>query len=510
MIALAVFALSSTAAGASDIYVAQAASGANTGIDCANAYALTFFNSSSNWGSGAGQIGPGATVHLCGTFSSTAKAQGSGSSGSPITIRFEAGANFTAPTWGGSYALGSDSALSYLVIDGGSNGLIQTTDNGTSLDYQNNDIGISFSSAASCQNCEIKNMAVGPMYVRTGTVDQGGQGSTGIDVWQSSNVSIHNNTLHDAKVMIGVQYAAGTSGIQVYSNTAYNCDHGVAIGGQHANATLANAVVHDNTIHDFVMWDDTSPNSSNHHDGVHVWADGAAGSNIQINGLQVYNNYIYGDFGATATAGIYVEEEGGSGEVITGTEVFNNVVNNSSAHAPCCGLIYIKGMDAGGQPNPQVYNNTLVDGTNSSNTAQFQGAGVTGALFKNNILSQGAIMVDVNDGAALASGGSNNNAFQSGANFIYNNGWISYASWQTNAGGIDAGSTTGNPYLSGSFTLQGLSSAVGLGANLTPLGITALDSDKAGAPRPPTGAWDAGAYRFAGPVAPTGLSVIVH
>src|SRR6202040_1977163 len=62
------------AAAASGIFIAQNAAGAANGADCADAYAYAFFNNSANWGSGANQIGPGTTIHLCGTFSMSAGA----------------------------------------------------------------------------------------------------------------------------------------------------------------------------------------------------------------------------------------------------------------------------------------------------------------------------------------------------------------------------------------------------------------------------------------------------
>src|ERR1039457_1697549 len=67
--------------------------------------------------------------------------------------------------------------------------------------------------------------------------------------------------------------------------------------------------------------------------------------------------------------------------------------------------------------------------------------------------------------------------------------------WQT-ASGTDAGSVTGEPTLSGSYTPQVGSSAIGIGSNLTGLcsTIPALCKDKAGLARPPSGPWDAGAY----------------
>src|ERR1700693_3618937 len=54
-----------------NIYLAQSALGSANGADCNDAYSYSFFNSSGNWGTGGAQIGPGTTVHLCGTFTGT-------------------------------------------------------------------------------------------------------------------------------------------------------------------------------------------------------------------------------------------------------------------------------------------------------------------------------------------------------------------------------------------------------------------------------------------------------
>jgi hypothetical protein len=90
-------------------------------------------------------------------------------------------------------------------------------------------------------------------------------------------------------------------------------------------------------------------------------------------------------------------------------------------------------------------------------------------------------------------------------------GFCTYDGWKNL--GYDVHSTTGDPKLSGTY-FPGLdSSAIGLGENLTNLGITALNSDKAGNPRPSTGPWDIGAYEYVpggdttAPAAPTGLTV---
>ena len=57
------------------VYVAQTASGSDSGVDCANAHALDWFSAAANWTTteaSDGLVGPGDTVHLCGTFTGTA------------------------------------------------------------------------------------------------------------------------------------------------------------------------------------------------------------------------------------------------------------------------------------------------------------------------------------------------------------------------------------------------------------------------------------------------------
>src|SRR5580704_1228474 len=96
MVAIGMAAMCELASGSvANVYIAQTAAGSANGSSCANAYAVTFFNTSSNWGSGASQIGPGTTVDLCGTITTELTAHGSGTSGSPITISFQSTAQIS-------------------------------------------------------------------------------------------------------------------------------------------------------------------------------------------------------------------------------------------------------------------------------------------------------------------------------------------------------------------------------------------------------------------------------
>src|SRR4051812_41145129 len=107
---------------AKDIYIAQNAAGVNSGADCAAAHPASWFNTASSWGMGTAQIGPGDTVHVCGTITGSANGtvltfQGSGLSGAPITLWFESGAVIQAPFCSGAGCIIANNR-SYIVIDG--------------------------------------------------------------------------------------------------------------------------------------------------------------------------------------------------------------------------------------------------------------------------------------------------------------------------------------------------------------------------------------------------------
>ena len=103
LVALVLSGLAATGASAqaSNVYITQ--DGGGNGVCSSNVHNPAWFNNSANWGNSSSQIGPGTTVHLCGTFNAPAGAnsylrfQGSGTSGNPITLLFETGAIVQAP-----------------------------------------------------------------------------------------------------------------------------------------------------------------------------------------------------------------------------------------------------------------------------------------------------------------------------------------------------------------------------------------------------------------------------
>lgn len=510
---------------ASDIYVAQNAAGGNTGADCADAHAATWFNTQASWGGGSGQISPGTTVHVCGTFVEPAGMtgvfvfRGSGSAGNPITLLFESGAALTAPYWGGqgSSAVIQASGLSYLTVDGGTNGLITATANGTSLaNHQDTGTGVSFVNVA---NSEVKNLHITNLYVHTKVPDDpnGGSDTYAIYWYGGSNIAIDNNQFNDVASGVWYGYPGGTTSSNIAigpGNVGFNSNHPYTIGGGNTNAILNGTnLVHDNVAHDFVNWD--TSNDAFHHDGIFIFA---VSSGDSISGLQIYNNYIYGDTGFNGTAAIFLDNEDGCST--TAPKIFNNVLT-SSGSTDAWGNSFI---DLWASPGAIVANNTVVGSSNALGVGfEIVDSAPTTAILKNNIFSTLNVAIYLNSGTLSPLHASDYNNFYNNAEIAQLHAGANYnllTTWQAASSG-DSHSQAGDPKLNASSAppyqfADGSSAAFQTGANLGSLGIAALALDKAGNSRPLTSppSWTIGAYSAAGnsptPDAPSGLSAAVQ
>lgn len=170
-------------------------------------------------------------------------------------------------------------------------------------------------------------------------------------------------------------------------------------------------------------------------------------------------------------------------------------------------------------------NNTIIGGNNGfGNGSCLYAEGVTGATIENNLLSNCPVLMWGVNGSTYTA--LNNNVYQ---NSPLSNSWqiggsaggggsvySSLASWQSATGAEgNSKATSGSLNLSPTFQPLSGSLAIGAGANLTSLGITALDTAKGGTPRPASGAWDAGAYAFnsgtsSAPAPPTNLKAVAQ
>ena len=499
-----------------NIYIAQNAAGANSGADCADAHSAAWFNTSANWGSGATQIGPGDTVHLCGTFaaatanSSMLTVQGSGSSGSPITILFESGAVLTSPSWGNNGAINVN-GKQYITINGdtsgGRQGVIRNTAAGTSAGNATlTTRGISCSSGSSggCHHLIVKNITIGPIYIHVPNATNIDQANTNaIQCWPCDNVTIDNVLAHDAGWMVN----ANGNNLTLSNSDLYNFDHGIAFG---PGSNVGGLTVVGNHFHDMANWD-TGSADAYHHDYIHIWATG-----VTFTGGNIYNNTFDGDSGTCCTtAHIFLEDR------VTNLHVFNNVFITPPGRT--INILWPEGNSPRGLNNA-FYNNYIDAGSAGGDSGMFS-RNQDGLIVINNYWRQGATMISLQSSAPASI---NNNMYEQPGSWGYGSTDTgSFATWK---GLLPAGSgqdsasqfdTAASTNMDGTGHPQAGSAAIGAAQNLSALCAKnggslpdALCADAAGASRPASGAWDIGAYQLgssaSAPTPPSALTAIVQ
>lgn len=491
-----------------NVYIAQNSSGGGNGSDCADALSIGSLS--------GGDWVPGNTIHLCGTITSTLTAQGSGSTGSPVTVLFEAGASITVPACGTNGCINL-AGSSYVVIDGGGTtpcgyvggldvpcgGTIAATQSGTGMGNAES-IGIY---AMGASNIEIRNLNIANMYVHSGSGnDVAPNLYYGIHV-SGSNILVHHCVIHDANADIVGE--AGTTNSEFSHNHMYNSNWNVFLSGPTGNTpnSITQIKVHDNDMHDYANWDTTSDRY--HHDGVIV-----AGNSNLANGasyISIYNNYIHGSISSCSsncgTAFIFVND---ANHVAT----FNNVIVAGQNQFFYNGLIFYWSPGTL-QSGSLIANNTVIGGTQSSGGC-ISIRGDAGMIFRNNVVSNCQTLMTVSPATAFSS--VSNNVYQnssfSGVISGLPSALNSLTAWLSLLGDTTSQSITTSLNLGANFVPLPSSAAVGKGANLTSIGVAALDSDKAGIQRSGSGAWDVGAYQSGGnaqrPAPPTGLTVSVQ
>lgn len=470
------------------IYVSQTVQGTGDGSTAANAQSLAWLNNAANWDNGTGTVQPGTTVYLVGTFTNELTVGGSGTPGNPITIYFEPNANFIAPYWpqqwwgGGAITI---NAKNYIIIDGGSNGVIQATQNGTALAYQTNSVGVG---AASASFLTVRNLTIKNMYVRTSTTDTAG-GGEGVQndcteaPYYITGFTVTNCTILQAATGIDCDYGAGCSNYTFIANNISGCNWGGRCGDRNSTSTMTNLVVANNTINTFTNWNDPV-NDIYHHNGFYGWAE----SGGVLNGVYVYGNTIGPNFGGQyCTAGVFF-----SGQV-KNVLVYNNLFLCNPGDGPSNGLI-TEGFN-NGYGGAQIYNNTFIGG--GAYAAINIGSGNNIYTVENNlafnctfVLDNGAanstLVADYNIGYDLVPGQGYSQSSTSSSSFQ------TFAQWQSL--GYDLHGSTNNPNLNASYIPQPPSSAIGAGTNLQSI----FSSDALGTLRPATlSGWTIGAYQTA-------------
>lgn len=508
---------------ANAVFLANASAGGNTGADCANAKAATYFNSAGNWSASPTgiQIGPDTTIHLCGVITGTTSSnglttQGAGSSGHPVIVIFESGASLQAPAWGTFSTNPTGGAIvvqnQWITIDLSTNGLIENTLNGTSgASCPSGSCNIHVVSAGvyiSASNVIVQASGgqIGPIFTRTACAATTQDAATfavfidGNTGGALTNITVNGIIGPDAQnTLTASAGSSGLSNISFLNNTLYHASAEIVVAAGGGAGTASNVTISGNNIYDnYVWWD---PADNDHLNGMHLFA---AAAGTALTGLVVSNNYIHGDFGGVTcggggshtTAFMFIESTGGGTD--TNPLIYNNLLVSGTGDDPSDGLL---NPGDSGTTGAKIYNNTFIGANDGSGYCVIIDGTFT---FKNNLCSGLAYAIYLGGAGVSQITASDFNLFyQNLLGFNAGAGAISFASWNALSGTPDVNSVNGsNPNLSASFIPTGTSPTLA-GTNLTSLGVAGLDLDKAGLARPSSGAWYIGAYNFAGTTSPT-------
>jgi hypothetical protein len=254
-----------------------------------------------------------------------------------------------------------------------------------------------------------------------------------------------------------------------------------------------------------------------HFDGVFF---AATNSSTQFTNSSIYNNYLHGAFTNPATGHIYLS---GSAGGMTGIAIYNNLIvapHNAIGHTSADeeGLIVL-GFNS---KLTTVIGNTLISTTDG---IDIRDGGTTVAAIKNNIFSgdaSGPMYTSILNKTQTDLSGNkvnNNQYFNLDPRHMWQvgDGTINVTSlpaWRTQCG-CDAAAVFADPALDANYKPTSASPAIGLGINLSAMGISALNFDKAGGARPSGTAWTVGAYNSADSSGthvspPTGLTIAIH
>jgi len=468
------FAILASAPASQDFYIADRQTGLANGQDCNNAYSASWFNTASHWGPEPARIGPGAVVHLCGTISTDLVVQGSGIPGKPVTVLFEPGAKLSQPAC--ATCLNIDNRK-FIVVDGGRNGVIENTANGTAGSHQSS-TGIS---ALSCQNCEVKHLTIRNIYVHTGTAAEIDHTQLRCIVFSGSNISIHDNVMHDVGWCLINWSPPGASNIRIYNNDIFRIDHGIVLGGDGSTTSTGVPVgpvyVYNNHVHDFANWD--TANNAYHHDGIHCYSTGQGHLRAGVHwaGMWIYDNLFDGDTGNSLTSMVFLEagaqQDGSQTPCMDATSEIHIFGNLFLIHRPFedpNGVVDL-GVHSPADPlqNLDFFNNTLLADDTDRNWATVglrieNGAASASQNIRNNIFGGGNFLLMITPNSDI-----DHNGYVNCASYNCFNGRATFSKWKLeckcDSHSVDATSGMGGVDLNTGFLQRG-SPLIGKGINL--------------------------------------------
>ena len=404
-----------------------------------------------------------------------------------------------------------------MTVDGGTNGVIQNTANGSLLANQQLSTAID---AYSCVTCTVKNLHISNIYVHSGSENTIDETQERAIAFTGQHWNVNGNVMHDCGWCIFSAYFNGDTDITISNNNISNMGHAIMYATGAAN-TATNIFITGNQFHDSTTWD--TPGCSYHQDGMHFF--GVAGSSM--NGVYVSNNYFYGNWGTCPTGWIFVEASGAGTPANMSNSYWWNNVGIVSSSSPIVNTNGWFNISSGVSGVTQVINNTIIGPKSTDNTLCFTLMGITGLTFQNNTIQScgDPVRIDNSPAAAIdynfygSSCGNGNNCF------IWNGSFTgSFSSWKTSCACDSHSVQNNNPLLNSDGSLQTNSPVATVGTNLTSKATgnllslandTTLGATRTPVARPGTGAWAAGAYSSGGggtsaPAAPTALTAVVH
>jgi hypothetical protein len=489
---------------AEDIFIAQNPLGGNSGSNCSNARGVDWFNSASNWGAGEAKISAGDTVHLCGVISTALTIQGSGTATQKITVRFETGAKLSAPHWGSQSGAVNGTDRHHMIIDGGANGVIESTANGTSRAYAYPSIGINLNR---CNGWEIKNLTIRDIYARTPNSADSNRGSRGLLINDCDNINVNACSISGAEygMRIGNQSKPSDS-IRIYGNRLTDFATAVVVACD-AASDITNVTVDNNEIIGSLTWEGSwGPSDWHHRDGIHTWTGGGA---TGTNHVDFCNNYIHGPFGSSTTQTAYIFYASS-----TVGKIYNNVVAPTEG-VPNHGFVYLVLVD-GETLHVQIYNNTFVSlgsGAVGKYAISMAGKDVPKYLtVYNNVFTNFYFAYYDMTGTDMRLAKWDYNCYYNMSALAVSGKTIfaNLSAWKNYLGGgadREGSSLWANPVLQANYRPAGNSPLIDAGKNLG--GIFNVDKD--GTPRPQGVAWDIGAYErrvTSAPASPDNLRVV--
>jgi len=347
-----------------------------------------------------------------------------------------------------------------------------------------------------------------------------GYGGTGIGLQNVDHVVIDNAEFTKMSIGIGIKANGGNtiSDIEVQNSDFHNyLRWGIDVAPRGNFATIKNISIHNNKIHDYAEYDAVNwlgCGEKPHTDGIFV--RNPYMQNITWGDINIYNNEFYN----LTTSG------GGTAAVYLSYGPNANIYNNTFVNTLHGRTIFINGVPTIGSTMPQVvgiYNNSFYNNHVSVALKQFS-LGATKVYIKNNIFYHTAVAystvdVYVEDVDSAPAELDYNQYYTFSPYVVRWTAWNNFTQVRTDWGWETHGQYSDPKYVDISYglgahsnknnlRLKADSPAIGAGADLSGLGISALNFDKDGTPRPKGSAWDIGAYEYKSvPSVPSNLSI---